>query len=79
MKENDFILTNARSKLYSVLTITDADYVDDKTLQANTPVQAKSLLHSLEKATCGIGRHVNSDKKGICYLIKIKKKDTSPH
>ena len=38
------------------------DYADDIALQANTPAQAKSLLHSLERAAGGIGHHVNADK-----------------
>ena len=40
----------AINRLYPAETITDADYVDDIALQANTPTQAKSLLHS-----CGAG------------------------
>ena len=43
-------------------TITDANNADDIVLLANTPTQAKSLLHSLEQATGGIGLHVNADK-----------------
>ena len=40
----------------------DADYADDTALLANTPTQAESLLHSLERAAAGIGLHVNTDK-----------------
>ena len=43
-------------------TITDVDYVDDKTLLASTPVETESLLHSLEKVAGRIGVHVNADK-----------------
>ena len=50
--------TKARSKWYP--TETDADYADIFVLFANTPVQAKSLLHSLEQVV--IGLYVNSDK-----------------
>ena len=39
----------------------DEDYADDIALLANTPAQAKSLLHSLEWAACGIGLHVNTN------------------
>ena len=35
--------------------MTDADYPDYLTLLTNSPAQAKSLLHSLEQATVGIG------------------------
>ena len=40
-------------------TITDAD---DIALLANTPAQAKCLLHSLDEAAGGIGFHVKADK-----------------
>ena len=43
-------------------TITDVDYADDIAFLANTPAQAKILLHSLKRATAGIGLHVNEDK-----------------
>ena len=33
---------------YLAEPITDADYADDIALPANTPTQAKSLLHNLE-------------------------------
>ena len=37
-------------------------------LLANSPVQAKTLLHSLEQAACGIGFHVNADKtEYMCF------------
>ena len=39
-------------------TITDADYTDDLDLLVNTPVQAKSLLHSLNQAASDIGLYV---------------------
>ena len=48
MKENGFTLKKERSRWYSAQTLTDADYADDIALQANTPIKAKSLLHSLE-------------------------------
>ena len=43
-------------------TNTDANYMDDLVLHANTPAQAKYLLHSFEKAARGIGLCVNSYK-----------------
>ena len=49
-------------------TITDADYADDLALLANTPHQAETLLHSLERAAAGIGLHVNAQKtEYMCY------------
>ena len=41
-------------------TITNADYADDTALLANAPIQAKTLLHSLECAAAGLGLHVNA-------------------
>ena len=37
-------------------------YIYDIVLLANTPIQAESLLHSLEQTAGGIGFHVNADK-----------------
>ena len=46
----------------------DADYADDIAILANTPNQAETLLHSLERAAAGIGFHVNSHKtEYMCY------------
>ena len=57
IKENSFELTKKKSRRYPAKTITDADYVDDIALLANTPAQAETLLHSLERAAAGIGLH----------------------
>ena len=71
MKDNGFKLTTERSKRYSAQTITDADYPDDITPLANTPAQAESQLHSLERAESGIGLHVNRDKtEYMCFNQK---------
>ena len=41
---------------------------DDLALLANTPNQADTLLHSLERAAAGIGLHVNAHKtEYMCY------------
>ena len=57
-----------RSKRYPAKTITDADYADDLALLANTPNQAETLLHSLERAAAGIGLHVNAHRtEYMCY------------
>ena len=48
IRGNGFELTKKRSRRHPAKTITDADYVDDIALLANTPNQAETLLHSLE-------------------------------
>ena len=48
MKDNGFKLTKERSRRYPAQTIMDVDYADDIALLANTPTQAKTLLHSLK-------------------------------
>ena len=60
IRENGFELTKKRSWRYPEKTITDADYAADLALQANTPNQAETLLHSLERAAAGIGLQVNA-------------------
>ena len=68
IRENGFELTKKRSRRYPTKTITDADYADDIAILANTPNQAKTLLHSLERAAAGIGQHVNAHKtEYMCY------------
>ena len=68
IKENSFKLTKESSRSYPVKTITYADYVDDIALLANTPALGEPLLHSLERATAGIGLHVNAHKiEYICF------------
>ena len=65
---NGFELTKKRSRRYPATTITDADYADDIAILANTPDQAETLLHSLERAAAGIGLYVNAHKtEYICY------------
>ena len=68
MKDNSFKLTKERSRRHPAQIITDADYVDDIAFLADTPAQAKTLLHSLERAAAGIGLHVNADKtEYMCF------------
>ena len=56
------------SRRYPAKTITNADYADDIAILANTPNQAETPLHSLERATSGIGPHVNAHKtEYMCY------------
>ena len=43
-------------------TITDTDYADDIAILENTPNQAETLLHSLERAAAGVGLYVNAHK-----------------
>ena len=68
IKENGFELTKKRSRRYPATTFTDADYADDIAILANTPDQAETLLHSLERAAASIGLHVNAHKtEYMCY------------
>ena len=63
-----FELTKKRRRKYPAKTITDADYADDIAILANTPDQAETLLHSLERAAAGIGLYVNAHKtEYMCY------------
>ena len=55
-------LTKKRSRRFPAQIITDADYADDIALLANTPVQAETLLHSLERAAAEKGLYVNAHK-----------------
>ena len=71
MKENGFKLVNERSRRYPTQTIMDSGYTDDIALQANTPAQAESLLHSLEQAAGGIGLHVNADIMEYKYFNQM--------
>ena len=71
IRENGFELTKKRSRRHPAKTITDADYADDIALLANTPNQAETLLHSLERAAAGIGLHVNAQKtEFMCFNQK---------
>ena len=68
IKENGSELTKKRSRGHPAKTITDADYADDRAILANTPNQAETLLHSLERAAACIGLHVNAHKtEYICF------------
>ena len=68
IKENGFELTNKRRRRYPATTITDADYADDIAILANTPDQAETLLHILERAAANIGLYVNAHKtEYMCY------------
>ena len=68
MKYNGFKQTKERSRRYPAQTITDADNADDRALLANTPTQAETQLHSLERAAAGIGLYVNAHKtEYMCF------------
>ena len=48
--------------------MTNADNVDDIMILANTPDQNETLLHCLERATSGIGLHVDAHKtEYMCF------------
>ena len=62
MKDDSFKLAKERSRRYPAQTITDADYADDFVLLENTPTQAETLIHSLEREAANIGLYVNANK-----------------
>ena len=67
-RENGFELTKKRSRRYPATTITEVDYADDIAILANTPDQAETLLHSLERGAAGVGLYVNAQKtEYMCY------------
>ena len=77
MKDNGFNMAKEKIGRYPSQKIMDADFTDDIAILANTPVQAESLLHRLEREAAGIDLHVNADKtEHICALIK---EAISPH
>ena len=68
INENGFELTKKKIGRYPVKTIIDADYADDIAILANTPNQAETLVHSLERAAESIGFHVNAHKtEYMCF------------
>ena len=68
MKDNGLKLTKERIRRYPIQTITNPDYADDLALLENTPAQAETLLHSLERAAAGLGLHVNAHKtEYMCF------------
>ena len=70
--ENGFKLAKKKSKRYPAQTITDADYADDIELLANTPTQAKSLIHSLERAAGDISLQASADKtEYMCFGQRV--------
>ena len=62
-------------KWSSVGFFMDADYADDIALPANSPTQAESQLHCLERAAGGIGLPVNLYK--IEYMCFNQRGDIS--
>ena len=65
ISENSFELTKKRSRRYPAKTITDADGI---AILTNTPDQAETLLHSLERTAAGIILYVNAHKtEYMCY------------
>ena len=68
IRENGFELTKKRNRRYPAKTIIDADYADDIAILANTPNQAETQQHNLERATVGIGLHFNAHKtEYMCF------------
>ena len=78
IKENGFKLTKERSRRYPAKTITDADYADDIAFLANATAHAETLLHSLERATAGIGLHIKEHKIEYIRIYKIVGEGATP-
>ena len=75
MKKNGFTLKKSRNTRYPAWTITDADYADDIALLVNTPTQAESSLHNLDKAAGSIGLLVNAVKTEYMCFNQNKRED----
>ena len=68
IKKNGFQLTKKKSRRCLEKIITDADYADDIAIMTNTRAQAETLPRSLERASAGIGFHVNAHKTDyMCF------------
>ena len=59
MNDNGFKLAKERCRRYPGHILTDADYAEDIAFLACTTTQAETLQHCLERATAGIGFHIN--------------------
>ena len=70
IKENSFELTKKRSRRYPVKTITDADYVDDIALLANTPTKPKHYCMVLNEPPQTLASMSMQTKLNTCALIK---------
>ena len=68
MKENGFKQAKEISRRYPAQNNTDTGYADLVAFLTNTPAQAKSLLHSLERAVGGIVLHAKADKRKYTYF-----------
>ena len=71
IKDNGFKLAKERSRRYPEKTITDADYANDIAVLANTPAQAETLLHSLERAAAGKGIYAKAHKTEYKWFNQI--------
>ena len=61
MKDNGFKLPKEGNGRNPAQTITDADMADDIKLLANTPTQAETHLHSLERASAAKDLRVKAE------------------
>ena len=77
IKENSITLAKPRSRRYPSQTITVTDYANDIALLANTPAQAKSLLHSLEESAGGISLRVKANETEYMCFNQNQKGDIS--
>ena len=68
INDNGFKMAKERSRRYPTQTVTDSDYANYIALLANTPAQAKTLIHNLQWASAGLGLHLMSHKtEYMCF------------
>ena len=68
MKRKWFHTKMAKSRWYPAESIKDVDNRDDQAFLANTPAQAKYLLHNIEQAASNTDFYMNSEKIDIrCF------------
>ena len=60
--ELGFTLSEAKSRRYPAVKITDVDYADDLALLTNNIQDATTLLHKIEEAASEIGLYINAKK-----------------
>ena len=70
LEENSFKIAKERNRRYYALPIAEVDYADDIGFIANTPAQAETLLHSLERAAGSTGPMSTRTRQNTCALIK---------
>ena len=74
MKENYFTIKKERNRRYLSLTITDANYADNKTLVVNTKPKPNPCCIVWTRQQVALVSIVMQTKRSTCVLIKKKKR-----